>query len=125
MSRLKKISRAFTWFLIASGIASCAYHSEEELYGVLEPDTSNVTWEYPIKQILEVNCVYCHNEYVSYKGVRHDTYENELKVVRDGRLEAVINHLPGYTRMPYQRSKLPEQELELLNHWIEIGAPEY
>ena len=103
---------------------SCVSDSEEELYGIIISDPSTATWEYPIKQILEQNCVICHNENLHYNGVRHDTYLNELKVVEDGRLKGAINHLPTYPRMPYQQSKLPEYELELVNAWIANGAPE-
>jgi len=104
--------------------SSCAYNSEEELYGIEECDTSVITWEQPIGDILFENCVPCHNEELHYNGVRHDTYEFELIVVNDGRLNGVVNHLPGYPQMPYQLPKLPECELLLINTWLEQGAPE-
>jgi hypothetical protein len=101
---------------------SCEVTMEEDQYDLA--DIPNVTWEYPVKQILETNCVPCHNANLRYKGVRHDLYESELIVVNDGRLRKAINHLPGITRMPYQQKQLPPNELEILNHWIDIGAPE-
>ena len=110
--------------LLISGFISCTFHSEEELYGFEECDTILVTWEHPIQEILAKNCVECHNADLNYNGVRHDVYELELIVVNDGRLNGVVNHLPGYPQMPYQRPQLPECELRLINIWIERGAPE-
>lgn len=104
--------------------SSCAYNSEEELYGIEECDTIVVTWENPIQEILAENCVPCHNEELNYNDVRHDTYEFELIVVNDGRLNGVVNHLPGYPQMPYQLPQLPDCELLLINTWLERGAPE-
>jgi len=106
------------------GFFSCTFHSEEELYGIEVCDTTVVTWEHPIREILATHCVECHNEDLNYNGVRHDVYELELIVVNDGRLNGVVNHLPGYPQMPYQRPKLPECELLLINTWLERGAPE-
>jgi hypothetical protein len=107
-----------------SGFFSCTFHSEEELYGIEDCDTTVVTWDDPIREILATYCVECHNEDLNYSGVRHDVYELELIVVNDGRLNGVVNHLPGYPQMPYQRPKLPDCELLLINTWLERGAPE-
>jgi hypothetical protein len=124
MKLRSKSIKALLIAVLACIISSCAFNSEEELYGIVDCDTTLVTWDFNIKEILERNCVECHNENLSYKGVRHDIYELELIVVNDGRLNGVVNHLPGYPRMPYQRPQLPECELLLINTWIERGAPE-
>lgn len=108
---------------LASVFSSCTFNSEEELYGIPPCDTTLVTWEYPIREILEQNCVPCHNADLQYNGVRHDVYEFELIVVNDGRLNGVVNHLPGFPQMPYQLPQLPECERLLINLWIERGAP--
>ncbi len=113
----------FLAFLVLA-FSACAFNSEEELYGIVECDTTLVTWEYPIQEILSENCVRCHNADLNYNGVRHDTYEHELIVVNDGRLHGVVNHLPGYPQMPYQLPQLPECDLLLINLWLERGAPE-
>lgn len=109
---------------LVSVFSSCAFNSEEELYGIVDCDTTVVTWENPIQEILAENCVPCHNEELNYNDVRHDTYEFELIVVNDGRLNGVVNHLPGYPQMPYQLPQLPDCELLLINTWLERGAPE-
>lgn len=103
---------------------SCTSNNEYDLYGLPQCDTLNITWESKISAILQANCVVCHNEEVNYKGVRHDNYQSELVVVNDGRLRGVVNHLDGYVKMPKDRGKLPACELELINKWLDNGAPE-
>ena len=103
---------------------SCVSHNEYDLYGIPECDTTDITWDSKISKIMQVNCVICHGEAVSYNGVRHDSYESEMVVVNDGRLRGVVNHLDGYVKMPKDRGKLPACELELINKWLDNGAPE-
>lgn len=103
---------------------SCVSNNELDLYGIPECDTTNITWDSKISLIMLTNCVACHNEDFNYNGVRHDNYESEMIVVRDGRLRGVVNHLDGYVKMPKDRGKLPFCELELINKWLDNGAPE-
>lgn len=110
--------------VLVLGSISCASNSEEDLYGIELCDTTNVSWENNIRDILQVNCVPCHNPDLHYNDVRHDTYTEELKVVNDGRLRGVVNHRPGYPQMPYQLPQLPECEREQINLWLDKGAPE-
>lgn len=114
---------AIVLVFLVSVFTSCTFHSEEELYGIEPCDTSLVTWDYNIQALLEKNCVPCHNAELMYNGVRHDVYELELVVVNDGRLNGVVNHLPGFPQMPYQLPQLSECERLLINTWIERGAP--
>lgn len=105
--------------------ASCVNNNEFDLYGIPDCDTTNVTWNSKISAILERNCVTCHGEEISYNGVRHDSYASEMIVVNDGRLRGVVNHRDGYAKMPKNRGKLPACELQLINIWLDNGAPEY
>jgi len=104
---------------------SCVNNNEADLYGIKPCDITNVTWASKISAIMQKNCVMCHGPDVAYKGVRHDSYQAEMIVVNDGRLRGVVNHLPGYSKMPKDRGKLPECELKLINIWLDNGAPEY
>jgi hypothetical protein len=123
--RLKPVIHALLIFLLIAAISlSCVNNNEYDLYGVPDCDTSNVTWDSKISSIMEANCVVCHGEEVSYNGVRHDSYDSEMIVVNDGRLRGVVNHLDGYVKMPKDRGKLPACELELINTWLDNGAPE-
>ncbi|HAM11239.1 MAG: hypothetical protein A2X05_04755 [Bacteroidetes bacterium GWE2_41_25] len=110
--------------ITAAFSASCVNNNELDLYGIPDCDTTNVTWDSKISAIMQANCVTCHGEEVSYNGVRHDSYESEMVVVNDGRLRGVVNHLDGYVKMPKDRGKLPACELQLINTWLDNGAPE-
>lgn len=103
---------------------SCVNNNELDLYGIQKCDTTNITWNSKISEILKNNCVICHGEEVSYNGVRHDSYASEMVVVNDGRLRGVVNHLDGFSKMPKDRDMLPECELKLINMWLDNGAPE-
>jgi hypothetical protein len=122
---LKSVIHAFAILLLITVLSlSCVSNNEYDLYGIPDCDTTNVTWDSKISAIMEANCVVCHGEDVSYNGVRHDSYESEMIVVNDGRLRGVVNHLDGYVKMPKDRGKLPACELELINTWLDNGAPE-
>src|SRR6056297_3116944 len=56
---------------------SCTNHNEFDLYGEELCDTTNITWENTIADILDRNCVICHGPVTSYNNVRHDSYEAE------------------------------------------------
>jgi hypothetical protein len=103
---------------------SCENNNELDLYGETDCDTINITWENTISEILNVNCVVCHGPSLSYNNVRHDSYTSELVVVNDGRLRGVVNHLPGFSRMPKDRPQLSECDLKKINTWLDNGAPE-
>ncbi len=121
--------RVFVSILVFAGFTfffslSCENNNELDLYGPVECDTDNITWNSRVSAILQKNCVSCHGPDLSYNGVRHDSYSTELIVVKDGRLRGVINHADGFSKMPKDRAKLPECELKILNLWLDKGAPE-
>lgn len=103
---------------------SCENNNEFDLYGTRECDTTDITWESTIREILKRNCVECHNDKLASGNVRHDSYAAEMIVVTDGRLRGVVNHLDGFVKMPKDREKLPECELKQINLWLDRGAPE-
>ncbi|MEX0981529.1 MAG: hypothetical protein WD577_10120 [Bacteroidales bacterium] len=103
---------------------SCTNHNEFDLFGEEVCDTTNITWEGTIADILQTNCVVCHGSVTSYNNVRHDSYEAVRVVVDDGRLRGVINHQSGFVPMPYERRQLPFCELLQINIWLDNGAPE-
>ena len=104
---------------------SCENNNESDLYGEQECDTTNITWESKIADILAKNCVDCHDNGIgAVTNVRHGSYAEEKKIVDNGRLKGAINHLDGYSKMPKDRGMLPECELRLINKWIDNGAPE-
>ena len=125
---MKKIRIPFilSMALIFILFASCEKNNEADLYGSEPCDTTDLTWVNGISEIFSVYCVYCHNVNLNYKGVRHDNFEEEMKVIRKGddRLRAVINHEPGYKRMPYEGPKLSDCNIQKIETWLNNGTPE-
>lgn len=116
----------FTLALIIIALASCEKNNEVDLYGIPPCDTTDLTWVNGISEIFSVYCVFCHNVNLNYKGVRHDNFEEEMKVISrgDARLRTVINHGPGYKRMPFGGPKLSDCNIQKIETWLDNGAPE-
>lgn len=123
--KLNGIRLIFSLALMFIVLTSCENYSEAELYEIEECDTVALTWDTGISQIFDKYCVPCHKEALYYYGVRHDSYEEELKVLSDGgkRLRSVINHEAGYEQMPYEKPKLSKCNIEKIETWLDNGAP--
>jgi len=124
MRRQKFIFLAGIPIILLVAVIACENNNELDLYGVTPCDTTDITWDNTIAEILEQNCVECHGPDIHYNDVRHDSYESELIVVNDGRLRGVVNHQPGFIPMPFDRPQLPDCELKQINIWLDNGAPE-
>ena len=124
--RKSSLSLIYILAVLFLGFASCENNNEVDLYGVDPCDLSNLTWDNGISQIFNANCVSCHNAETNYKDVRHDSYEEELKVISDGgeRLRSVINHRGNYERMPFELPKLSPCNIQKIETWLDNGAPE-
>ena len=85
-------------------------------------DVSNVTYSGTIKPIVTAKCVGCHSGATPANGTDFSIY-NALKAkANDGRLWGAINHLPGYSPMPKNGSKLSDCEIAQFKKWIDNGA---
>lgn len=86
-------------------------------------DTSNVSYSGTIKSIISMKCQGCHGS--SSPGGGHDfgTYTGVKARIDDGKLWGAINHMPGYSAMPKNGSKLSACELSQIKKWIDAGAP--
>jgi len=124
MTRKTLILLVFLAGLLSIVPQSCENNNELELYGIQDCDTIDITWDSKIEDIFARNCVECHNKDLNYNSVRHDSYEEELKVLRGGKLRGVVNHQSGFSKMPNDRKKLPACELLIINAWLDNGAPE-
>lgn len=121
------LSLIITLALSLLAFASCENNNELDLYGTEPCDNTALTWDTGISEIFSAYCVYCHNKVVHYKDVRHDIYQEELKVIADDggdRLRAVINHEGGYKQMPFELPKLSDCNIEKIETWLDNGALE-
>jgi len=100
-------------------------------------DTDPVVFTQIIQPILEAKCISCHGEDKQKSSLRLDTYafmldggeETDSLVPGDVKESTMISylHLPegDDLRMPPEgKSQLTAEQIEILEWWVEIGAPE-
>jgi len=113
---------AFGFILMKN--SGCYYDNEEELYGITECETANMSYQLDIAPIIELSCFPCHRNDVADGSVRLGSY-NEVKVwVDNGALVGAINHQSGFAPMPKVGGKLSECTISKIESWIDAGAPD-
>jgi hypothetical protein len=91
-------------------------------------DTTNVTYAQAIEPLIANNCAGgCHAGATPSGGLDLMNYPVLHQVATDGRLEGAINHLPGFTPMPFSTVqpplKLSQCKIDKIMNWIAQGAP--
>ena len=102
-------------------ITACYFNNEEELYGPPEVDTAQVSFSRDIFPIIQMSCAVanCHVEGGFGNGVYED-YEDVYRKVENGSLmERVI-----VQRSMPPNDELSDEELALIEAWLEDGAPD-
>lgn len=112
-------------------MAGCYYDSEESLYPdvnqTIMNDTVTVSFKNDVVPILQTYCYECHsNANAPSKGktLVLEGYSAVKAAAANNRLYGSISWNPSYTRMPYQSSKLPPQEIFIIKRWIDEGTPD-
>jgi hypothetical protein len=118
---------AILLFSLASGLQSCYYDTEEELYPA-DPnavcDTTNVTYSAAVKPILQQNCASCHSGGISASGgVDMEDFNQVQTVALNGKLVGTISHASGFKPMPQGGNKLPDCAIAKIKKWADSGAP--
>jgi hypothetical protein len=86
-------------------------------------DSVNVTYSVTIKNIISNKCQGCHSGSAPANGFDLSTYAGVKARINDGKLWGAVNHIPGYSPMPKNGSKLSVCELGQVKKWIDMGAP--
>lgn len=117
---MNKITRALTagsLFMLVT--TSCEFNNEEELYGNEIIIPTEVSYSTDISPIIEMNCVTCHTQGGFGNGF-FDTYAGVKEKVDNGsfrqRVLVQMDMPPG--------GRLSDQELELIESWLDNGAPD-
>jgi hypothetical protein len=86
-----------------------------------------------VSPIFEKRCINCHSELGAAKGLRLDNYEAAMAggangavlLARDASGSELIRRLRGEStpRMPFLSTRLPQEEIDLIVSWIEVGLP--
>lgn len=103
--------------------SSCVYRTGEDTPnpGCVIPNP--VSYTNDVLPVISPSCLGCHDQAGNAGGIVFDTYAGLKVVVDNGTFEGAINHRAGFDAMPRNASKLPDCTLEIIQSWIDNGAP--
>ena len=113
---------ALILILAALVLLRCESKNEEDLFGQVDCDTLNVTYQESIEPILRKNCYECHAIEIATLGIILEDHENLILRVNTGQFPGAVNHRSGFTPMPKDRGKLNDCDLDKINKWLNEGA---
>lgn len=126
--RTKMKHRKLIWILpglvLMTLLGGCYYDVEEELYGLLPCDTSNVTYSGTIAPMMASQCLGCHAGANASANINLDGHANMLIYVNNGSLSGVVNHQAGFSPMPKNTPKMSQCDLDKIRIWIDAGSPD-
>lgn len=103
-------------------VGSCSKDDEK----VGECTTLQVTYNKDVAPIFNQNCATseCHSAAQAAAGFVLDDYINSRLAAMGGRLIGSIKHQSGFSAMPKGGSKLNNEDIQIINCWVEAGMPE-
>jgi uncharacterized membrane protein len=104
---------------------SCEWANEEEQFGVVVCDTSQVTLSETIKPILQTNCYACHASSAASSfgaGINLESFPSLQSRANDASFLGSIKHSSGYSSMPKGAAKISSCDIRLIETWIANGA---
>lgn len=122
---------------------SCTYDKAMEVSPVLPesgdsaeaPEEMIVNYKQDILPIIEANCYSCHSATAthpekpgyafldSYEGLKKYALKTSVSNPALTTLQARIRFVE-YPGMPFKEDPLPEEEIEKIEAWIKLGAPD-
>ena len=118
---IRKCFLVLTGFVIAIGVASCAYVKKDVVQPTCNiPDV--VTYAGNVQPILQSNCYSCHSTSSNLTGILLDNYNSIKSYAQSGTLFGVINHSAGFRAMPDGGDKLSDCTIATIKKWIDSGA---
>lgn len=106
-------------------LESCYYDNAAALYqfAPADCDTTNITFNVSIFNILSTHCTTCHNAADPQGNVNLEGYDNIRNYVENGSLYGSVIYDPAYSAMPPTGQKIPDCDQQTLKIWIDAGAP--
>jgi hypothetical protein len=119
---MKNCLLGFLFFIVLVTNQSCEYRDEETLYPE-SCDSTAVTYALDVAPLVQLRCTPCHDAEAIESGIQLINYDGLKAMVDAERLLGSINHEPGFSRMPKDRSQLNECEILTFERWVADGAP--
>ena len=111
-------------FVIIFSLSSCYYDSEEDLYGSVICNTTNVSFASDVNPILVNHCVSCHFKGSSIGGgINLDGYTAAVTYAKNNSVVGSIKH-EGYSAMPKDQNKLDDCKISKIEAWVKAGSPD-
>jgi hypothetical protein len=115
-----------TGLIILSFCQTCYYLNDDELNPPqVQCDTTNITFNGTILNILGANCLLCHSNAAAIdngSGIYLDTYEGVK--TRAKMISGALNHTGGYFPMPKNAPKLDPCLIQKFDIWVRNDMPE-
>jgi hypothetical protein len=113
--------------ILAVLVSGCYYDKFNELHpldGYVDTCADSLTDNYTsvVKNIMQLNCVSCHNSSVHQGGVTLSSYDDVKHYVSNGKLMGTIEH-QTYIAMP-PNSSLRDCDVNQLKKWIANDMPQ-
>jgi hypothetical protein len=104
-------------------LISCKYNNEEDLYGLVSCDTSNVKYSLQVLSTLQANCYSCHSgTAVNGANIKLDNFSTLKFYATSGLLVNSITRTNN--SMPKGSPKLPNCKITEIKAWVNKGAPQ-
>jgi hypothetical protein len=111
------------FFLALLFFISCKYNNEEELYGLVACDTTDVKYSVQILSTLQANCYTCHSgTAVNGANIKLDNFSILKFYATSGLLVNAITRTNN--SMPKGSPKLPNCKIAEIKAWVNKGAPQ-
>lgn len=113
-------------FLGMFQLQACVWENMEEIYpDMADCDTAFVSFSTDITPLLSNNCFACHSQQNAPGSGGGLALEDHSDVAANSqRIIGAINHREGYEPMPRGRDKLDPCSINLLEAWVNSGAPD-
>lgn len=117
---MKKIVFATFSVLLLSLITptACYYDNEQEQYGVVECDTSVVSYAADIVPIINQNCISCHAPGGQQESSPFDSYDNFTSYVI-----SAVDRINGRGSLMPPEGKMSKCNIAMIEAWVNAGAP--
>lgn len=107
-------------------LPACVWDNVEELYpDIADCDTTSVSFSNDIVPILSNNCYACHSKLNAPSfggGLSFEDHEDVAEYSE--RIIGAVNHNAGFLAMPQGGDKLDPCSINLLEAWVNSGAPD-
>lgn len=129
--------RGSLWVVFLVFTFSCTYDKAMEVSPETPevPEEASISYELDIQPIIEANCYSCHSATAThperpgyafldtYEGLKKYALKQSTSNSSMTTLQARLRFIE-YPGMPFKEDPLPESEIQKIEAWIKLGAPD-